>query len=310
VLLRTIDVASFACGATVSLSTTGSTPWGLAAGAGVGSAGQGYAGEGYGILWEEITQSGNQSLRRPVVVVLDPAGGVVQPPVPVAAAVPYPDFEERTPSLVWSGSTYLLATAFDRCGSPDPLCTSVTTVVTRLRPDGANSRVEVAATIPVSETDNVPRRPAIAHDDRGTLLVWAEGPRDATPSTIRGVALAADGTLAGPVQLLSTTAQPAGGVRVAATDLARVAVWAEDGDPGLPDEALGRSRLVFQILDESVGRHGDPVLLDSTRFSSHNVTPTVAIGRPRGLLHTWSARSQEGGREAAFIGLVGCDLPN
>jgi hypothetical protein len=305
-LFRTIALDSFTCGATVELSATGSTPWGLVAGAGV--AGPSYAGDGYGILWEEITQDGNASLRQPVVLVLDPAGGVVLGPVPVAAAVPYPDFAERTPSLAWSGGAYLLATAFDRCAAVDPLCAPQSVVVTRLVPDGTSSRVAIAATVPVVASGTLPQRPALAHDASGTAMVWTEGPADAAPTTVRAVALAVDGSLAGSVRLLDGAARPSGGLRMVATDLGRAVSWPEEGQTSLADHELGRSRVVLQLLDADLAPRGVPVRLDSPLVSSHNLAPTVALGYPRGLLHTWSARSRDGGREAAFIGLVRCDV--
>jgi hypothetical protein len=308
VLFRPVDLATFTCGATVQVSTTGSTPWGLVAGAGVGAAGQGYAGDGYGILWEEIEQDGNDSQRRPVVVVLDPAGGVALPAVPVAAAVPYPEYDERVPSLVWSGSAYLVATAFDRCAAAEPLCAPQSVVVTRLRPEGAASRLEIAATIPALAAGTVPLRPGLAHDAHGTLMVWAEGVPDATPPTIRVAALDAEGRLVGAPRLLEGAARPSGGIRLVATDLGRVVSWSEDGDAGVPDEALGRSRVVLQVLDGDLAPRGGPVRLDSPRYSSHNLVPTVALAYPLGLLHSWSARSLSGQREAAFIGLVRCEL--
>jgi hypothetical protein len=303
-LFRTIDLGTFTCGAVVELAATGSTPWGLVAGAGV--VGESYAGDGYGILWQEIAPDGNESLRQPVVLVLDPAGGVLQPPVPTAAAVPYPDFAERTPTLVWSGAAYLLATAFDRCAAVDPLCAPSSVVVTRLVPGGARGRLEITATLPVLAGGTVPQRPALAHDASGTVMVWAEGPAAAAPPTIRAVALAADGSLAGPVRLLDGAARPSGGVRLVATALGRAVSWPEEGDAGLAAEALGRSRVVLQLLDEAVAPRGVPVRLDSPLFSSHNLAPTVALDAPRGLLHTWSARSRAGGREAVFIGLARC----
>jgi hypothetical protein len=139
-------------------------------------------------------------------------------------------------------------------------------------------------------------------------MVWAEGVPDATPPTIRMAALDAEGGLAGAARLVDGAARPSGGVRLVATDLGRVVSWAEDGETSLPDEALGRSRIVLQVLGGDLALRGGPVRLDATLFSSHNLVPTVALAYPRGLLHSWSARSPGGQREAAFIGLVRCDL--
>ncbi|MBI5481997.1 MAG: hypothetical protein HY906_24290 [Deltaproteobacteria bacterium] len=120
--------------------------------------------------------------------------------------------------------------------------------------------------------------------------------------------LDAQGGLAGPVQLLPGSPRPSGGIRMAATGLGRAVVWPEEGDPALPDEALGRSRVAIQVLDAELAPRGAPVRLDATRFSSHNLVPTVALAYPRGLLHSWSARSRGGQRDAAFIGFVRCDV--
>jgi hypothetical protein len=258
------------------------------------------------VLWEEIVQDGNESLRQPVVLVLDPAGNVLLGPVPAAAAVPYPDYPERTPSLVWSGGAYLLATAFDRCAAVDPLCAPQSVVVTRLVPGGASSRLEVAATLAVLASGTVPQRPALAHDAAGTVMVWAEGPAEAAPPTIRAVPLAADGSLARPVRLLDGAARPSGGIRMTATALGYAVSWPEEGDPDLAPEAPGRSRVALQLLDVVGAPRGLPVRLESPLFSSHNLAPTVALDQPRGLLHTWSARRRDGGDEAAFIGLARC----
>jgi hypothetical protein len=88
-----------------------------------------------------------------------------------------------------------------------------------------------------------------------------------------------------------------------------VTSWVEEGEAKLPDDAPGRSRLVFAHR-ELDGSHAAPlVVVPTTRFGGYELEVALAaIDWPRGVLFAWTARSRLSPRNVTWLTRSDCWL--
>lgn len=275
---------------------TGEAVLALAAGAATNPGGE-YGGQGYGVVWRRVGgPSGNATY--PVAAVVDVAGTVVIGPHEVSPPSTYPG---RSPSIVWSGSTYLLATAAKECAAGDPPCVNDAVTISRLRPKAGVELVSALGAAP----GYVPARPTLSRQGDLVRVAWVERPElPGSPARVNLWTLATNGNpLVGGV-LLETDSDPQSRV-TSNTDAAFVAlVWAESGDPSLSHDQLGRSRIELRVQDDSGAVFG--AQLPSTLFHSYGPPFVVGRGALGSWLVVWGARSMTTGFDVTYAARVDC----
>jgi hypothetical protein len=284
---RPFDTNTWSPGPDVFVDPTGTVAYGFQPGRAVGPSGVDYSGDGYAIAWRGGFEDGSAE---PRVAVLDPTGAVVLGPLAAAAPQPYPG---RGSDIAWSGATYLVATSFDACGPGDPACAPGSVVVTRVRPIASEPGgvLEGASSIAILSPGTIPRRPVIASRDGLTWLAWSEGPPDddAAPRAVRLARLNTQGSVVGPVTVVSEDARPVAGLSLAVTSVGVVLMWGEITKPDLPPEIPGHSRLLVHHWSLDGESMGPPLEIPTTGFA-YNPTPSaVALAHPRGALVSWAA---------------------
>lgn len=294
-MFRTIDFDTWSPGSTADLTQNGDgeAVLALAPGASTGAFGAGYAGNGYGVVWRDVLGPSNDSTR-PVAAVLDAAGSVMIGPHEVSAASAYPG---RSPSLVWSGTTYLLATAVEN--------TSI--VISRIRPASGDavddSGIESVAVLEV--TPNwFAGRPALARDGDVVRIAWLErAPAGSDLARIVTATLATNGELVamGPEP---TAVAPESRVAVHARNGAMALAWVEVGDAALPDDTPGRSRIVVQF--ENPDGSSASAAIPSPLFHDYGAPNILGRGAPGTLLAVWGARSMKDGHDVTYAARLDC----
>jgi len=308
-MFRTIDVDSWSFHDAVDLSFDGGgSALSIAAGAATGVEGTGYAGNGYGLVWRMDDWNAPEATSYPVVAVLDETGTILLGPHAVAGGEDYPG---RSPSVAWSGNTYLLASSFAACAAGDALCAANSVVISRLRPASGDlyddSGVELVSTIPALSSDWMPRRAWIDSDGVDTFVAWSEGPSDTADNirTIRLARLDASGALletrvvAQDVALLQS-------VRMEVTPFGVAIVWAEEGNTQLTYNDVGRSRMAVSLSNRNLEPIGSITRFDTTQFGSYGWASGVSIDHPKGLLLTWPGYPTEGGMEVSWLARLDC----
>jgi hypothetical protein len=295
-LFRTVDIPSWSLGPLVQVSPVGWTPTGLAAGKGIPNTQSGqYEGDGYGMAWQRGTG------QAPFVAVLNAAGEVQAGPLSPSAGVPG-DFLES--SIAWSGSTYLIATRFEKCTAGDPLCKQRSVVVTRFRVAPGSNSIELASSFQPGTAGWLPGYPTLD----GVTMVWHERPESGDEARIVHVqALEQDGAPAGPDHVVNSNTHPLARPFIGSTPAGKVVGWAEEGEKSLSDDAFGRSVLWLQTFKPDLAfDDAAPVGLKISRYGSMGAPAVVPLENPRGVLVAWSARSMSSPRNAVFAQFLRC----
>jgi hypothetical protein len=297
---RVLDIPSWTPLEPVAVSFEGSTALALAPGRGTGPFGAGYQGDGYGIAWREYVDTMGEPLVRARAGVLDPSGALRLGPHTLGIEVPPPGY---TPALIWSGETYLLATAYRGCGGkqgcPAPLA------VERIRPASGDafddSGIELAWG---HEPAAPPSRPALERHGGRVWVAWAEGRTIDGPQRIVWRALDAQGQPADDVEHAQDVARPASRLELRAGDFGLGLGWMETKQGDWPAALPGASTLVVSQLHES-GTAVTSLVVPVTRHAG-GPPSFVPLARPRGLLATWSGRSATGESDVVHLALLRC----
>lgn len=292
---RTLDVGHWTMSEFVDLTSQSSEALGLAAGAGLGHP-SGYGGEGYGLLWRVEDYDTDTSM--PAVVVLDAAGQIVMGPHQVAAI----SSTKRTPAITWTGTTYLIATAFGACESGDLLCKEDSLVISRVRPPSGDavddSGVEVVHAFPAFMTDGAPRRPTMISQGGKTYVAWFEGvsgDAGTVPMAIRIAELGQDGTPVLEKVVVPASVFPLYSLSLSVLSPGVTIAWAEAGDPVVPSNQPGASRLRVLWLDAAFEAVTPEVAVDITEFQSWGSRAMVSLDWPRGAMLVWTGMAKDGG---------------
>lgn len=296
-MFRLWDVASWSPQAPVDIDAHGEAVLDTAPGAGVGAFGVGYGGDGYGVVWRDVLPGGGTASTAPLLAVLDAAGQRVLGPHAVAGHTDYPG---RSPSIVWSGAAYLLATSFITCPPGDMLCAPLSVVISRVRPASGDlvddSGIDLAAVLPAQTGTMSVGRASLSHHAGRTYVGWSEGDQGelGSPRRIFLAELSATGeVVAGPV-LIDETAPMRSRMTLRASELGVSATWAEDDDPSFADNAIGRSRVVTTHLDADLAMLSKRVTVAATRWDSYGAPMAVALTQPKSLFVVWSGRAEAG----------------
>lgn len=292
-----------------SLDVEGSTPVDLCAGRVViGST----EAPGFAIA-TQVGMGGNPpAQQQPIVTLLDGKGTLVQA-VPLIAPVDYPASD---PSLLWSGSAFLVASAHRSCDPFDPQCAENAITISRLQDDPENGLTFAPPTVVQPTEGRVPRRPAMAMLDH-VFIAWFESAEDDPDAPmiarVKWLDLLGGDTLdleavvteeAKPLEsLIGLTATPSG----------LLLSWAEDGDPALPDGAPGRSRLVvrrvithFENISPWLDVVEEPVYIDMTLYRSRAAPVGASLPSLDAAVFAWSGWNGELGYDSVYLGRVDC----
>jgi hypothetical protein len=308
-----IDVPTWAAAAPMALPIETDTPLSLCAGAGVDLASASYTGFGYALVTQESFGGNPPAEARPIVSVISDKGAVQVDSVPVSEPVPP---MAPSPTSLWTGETYLLATAFDVCAPADPLCAPAAVVVARLDLSGGTAHLVAESVLPALNVGTVPSRPALVKLGDWVYAAWSE--RDPSnpdlPRTVRVAQLDVLGAATvGMQSVLSESAMPIATLHMVATSFGLMVYWPEEGDLDLSDGALGRSRMIGYRIEPSldppapalVVKEG-PVAIDATRFAAYGAPASVSLADPPSAVVVWAGWSGEYGQETISMGRWDC----
>lgn len=310
-MFRAVDVPSWTPGPAVDLTQNGAgeAVLDLTPGAGTGPMNVGYAGNGYAVIWRDST-GGSANTTRPVAAVLDPKGQLLIGPHEVSPPADYPG---RSPVALWTGTTYLLATAIKTCPPGKSPCVPDSIVVTRIKPASGDlvddSGIELVHAISVPK-GYIAGRPSFAREGSLVYLTWAErvepvmsfSPRIRTTTLdINGNPLGGDKELplTPGVELLSR-------VTTHAANGALTVIWPEPGDSALPASTPGHSRLVVRRIDQNGTVLGTEI--PTPLFHDYGPAWLTSRGAPGSLLAVWGARSMTNGYDYTYAAKVDCAL--
>jgi hypothetical protein len=305
---QTFDLESWSASAPVdvSLEEGHEASLGLSPGRGVDLAGAGYAGNGYGVAfrtWRETEGT------LPQAAILNPEGSFQLGPFPAAPPGEYPG---RGASIVWTGTTYLVATSFIDCPEGwEGRCAPGAVGVLSIRPPiapGDPGGLELVSTIPVQRPGLNPLRPHMAERAGSVWLSWFEVD-PAVPGVAANVVLArvsGDGLLEWEApRVLATDAAYTASPSIAATAHGIIVMWGAPGDASLPPEAPGSTRLIVHHLDFDGVAVQAPLVTDTTSFAYYADLSAVGLAGPAGVLLAWSARGASL-RDEIFLGRLDC----
>lgn len=301
VAFRQLDFASWEGGPNVDLSFEGGGPIALGSGAGVGDFGVGHAGLGYAAVWRQSVDTGMGFFAQPQIAILDEQGSIQLGPHPLGPLVESPGV---SPSIAWSGESYLIATSWGSCQTPD--CPGELTLH-RFRPASGDeiddSGIDLVWSEDVPDTAN---RPVIASHEGRTWMAYVVGPdADDAPQMVVARELSGDGSRLGEPIVVDASTLPTGGLRLTAAPFGLVMMWATDGDdPSLTPEDVGYTQLQIRHLGFDGVEASPPLSVPATQYVSSGPTALAAVEAPRGIAFTWAGTG--GGPDVAYLGLLRC----
>jgi hypothetical protein len=280
----------------------------LALAAGAGTEGGAYQGDGYAVVWRSIV---GMSEAEPLVELLDRDGrpALGQGPFSYAGPSPYPGFST---SIVWSGQTYLTATAFSRPSCTDsPRCARAV-IVGSVRPSNGRDAGGVINTATFFGETGGPLNARIASYGGRTWVAWFEADPDVptTPRTLRLARVDPNGEAIGGAFTIAKDAHPVSRLTFLAAETGLTMAWIEDGAVGLSDDKPGRSHLalVHGTLDGTSFAPLPPLFI--TRFASYGIAPTLAaLESPHGVVVSYTARSRSSPMSPAWLTRFDCRAP-
>jgi hypothetical protein len=247
-----------------------------------------FGGTGYCIAWRNVGAPGIGPTQA-LVSVLDANGALVLGPAIADDGAIYPG---SYVALAWTGTEYLVAVSFRRCGVADPLCAPSTLLVATLVASGDGGAASLAPVVTFETLDptTYPGQPALAAFGDRVWLAWSEIP-DADggrpPRTIRAVALGPDGRPLGAPITVATSVPAISSLALSAGDPGVVLTWAESGDPTLAQNQPGSSRIAVHRLD-LVGAPVDAFSIDATFVDTLGPPTSIPLAYPHGALLLWA----------------------
>jgi hypothetical protein len=249
----------------------------------------------YAVAWRDINAPG-VGPAQPLVAVVDTTGAVTLGPLPAAAQE---DFPGRSPSIAWTGSSYVLATAFADCHRADPLCVADSVAVARLETGPAavvlaGSFAPLDPTSPPGTCATATLYPAPPSAPR-TWIAWSEGASGdaADVHTIRAARVDASGTPQGDPVTVATGAHPSTRLSLAASDLGLLVAWAEAGSGTTSENQAGSSNVVVVHLDADGHAVDAPFVIPATYVDAEGPPRVVTLATPHAALVTWGGRSTD-----------------
>jgi len=296
--LRLLDLARWEEGADVEVAPSGDAIYSFVAGGAVGSGGT-WDGDGYAVAWRDVGAPG-AGPARPFGALLDADGAVVRGPSPLAPGESYPG---RAPSIAWTGSSYLVATAYDDC-TDGSTCEPRSVVVASMiaSPDeGGGIELRPVTALPATDADAVPGSASIAWFGGTAWVVWTEGPSAdagaAGARTVRMAMLDGAGRLLGTPVVVAAGSHPRSRVALSAGDAGVLVTWAEDapgsdGGPSPSDLLPGASFVVVQRVGLDGSVDPSPLRIPSTLVDDYVPPSATAIASsPGSALVLWAGRS-------------------
>jgi hypothetical protein len=294
---RAIDPATWTPRDAVAIASKGGAVVSLAAGKSVGAGGASWEGDGYAVVWRDL-DAPNVGPVRPLVAILDASGAVVAGPAHLGGDEDYPG---RAPMVAWTGTSYVVATAFKDCPGLDDICVARSVLFGRLALDGGLHERRVAS-VGMLDPATLPGTAAMAAYGDRVYVAWTEGVvtdagDGATPSgprAIRYAALDANAKPIGDAVTLEPSAHPAGSIALSASDVGVLVTWAESGPPVMPITSPGASQVVVRRIghDGTVDR---ALRMAATAVDDYRPPRTAAIASPRGALLLWAGRNDTDG---------------
>lgn len=289
---RRWDIASWSPKDVVDISPGpgGESVLATAAGAGIGALGVGYGGQGYGVIWRD-TSTGTGNDATPVASILDTAGQTVLGPHPVAGKAEYPG---RSPSIVWSGSSYLIATACTSCAPGDALCAPYSVVISRVRPASGDlvddSGVDFVTSIPTAAGSTAIGRAVLATHEGRTYVAWSEGDSidPGEPRRVLVAELSAAGEVVSSPVMLEKDAPLQSRVTLLASPLGVSVTWVETIGPSVPPAEIGYSGIVTTHLSPDLEELSHRVTVPTTYWDTYGPPIAAALTNPKSLLLVWS----------------------
>lgn len=255
------------------------------------------AGQGFAVAWRRPADPNQPATR--AMAILDADATVVAGPHEVTPALDTPP----SPSLVWTGDSYLIANAYGPdCPMGETLCTPDAVTIHRYQPPVPDAEPIVAVTAISVRPGESARRAQLAHYDGNTILVWEE----TTPEKkdLRLVLLDPRGEPLGPpitVETLDVDDRWTVHTSDQGIAVAYLRIGDDDGPPGQPGAAF----LHVLALDEDGTLIGttSPVPITLPQGGS----PSIASlgGEPRSLAIAWSGLGPEG-LDVSFIARLRC----
>jgi hypothetical protein len=313
--LRLMDVARWEAGADVEVAPSGDAIYSFVAGGAVGAGGS-WEGQGYAVAWRDVGAPG-AGPARPFGALLDADGDLVRGPSPLASGENYPG---RAPSIAWTGSGYLVATAYDDCVDGSmcaPRSVVVATMVASAEPWGGISLRPVTA-LPATDEGSVPGTASIAWFGGIAWVAWTEGPAadagGAAARTVRLAALDGQGRLLGAPIVVAADSHPRTRVALSAGDAGVLVTWAEDAPgsgaaPNASDVLPGASFVVVQRVGLDGTVDSAPLRIPATRIDDYAPPTASAIASPRGALVLWAGRSTDPASfDVTYLARVDCGV--
>lgn len=291
VRFRTFDTSSWSPGPIVDVIVEHGTATCLVPGRGVAASGGAWEGEGYGATWRGpyVEDAGTQ----PYMAVLSAAGALQLGPFAAASPAPYPGRETQ---MIWSGSTYLVATSFDACASSEPFCVPDTTAVYALTPVAGGSvkdMMQLKTAIPILPSSLVPGAPHVAAYAGRVFVAWVEKAEadSGAPRAVRLAVLDAGGVLQGEVRTIAADAQPTHAIFLGASELGVVLFWPEEGDPSKQPQEVGYQVIRVHHLDDAGHPMQAPLEIETTGIDYYGGTFAATLANPRSILMSWAAKT-------------------
>jgi hypothetical protein len=299
---RRLDLAAWQPSGPVDLSFDGGSALALVAGAGVGDFGVGHQGTGYAVAWRMNVDTGGGFVAVPMVGILDDAGQVVLGPHPMGPLIDSPG---TSPAMVWSGSSYLMATSYGSCGPPQ--CPASIAIYRFLPATGDAFDDSTIELVWFFDVDGVARRPELAVHEGRVWLAYFAGEEDA-PQRLWLAPLDLEGEALGDPVMVEEDLEPLGGLRMTSAPFGVVLGWPEDGDVALEDAELGRSQMQLRHFDADGALASAPITLSTRRIANTGLGSLAALAQPRGLAVTWSGSDDDpsDGHDVAHLALTRC----
>jgi len=293
IAVRTVDVANNALGGVNQLEPGSFSVSSIVAGPSL-MGGQ-LGGPGFAVAWRRPADPNEPTTR--AMAILDADATMVGGPYDVTPALDSPP----SPSLIWTGESYLIANAYGaECPPGEPLCVADALTIHRYEPPVPDAEPIVAVTsIPVGEAA---RRPRLLHYGGRTLVLWEESVGDGRE--LRSAELDTLGNVVrGPLTLTELQSEDRWTAHASDQGIA-LAYLRPSGDDGPPDQPGAAHLHVFNVDAEgSILATVPPIPITLPQGAA----PSIASlgGEPRSLAIAWSGLGPDG-LDVTFLARLRC----
>ncbi len=256
------------------------------------------AGDGYALSYRSHPEGSD--LTHASVVLLDTSGQPVAGPWPHSSGE-HPGY---TPTLIWSGSRYLIATGYSDCTGPPDCPDKLTLERVRLptATDATGGLESVWGHSPAGST----KLPVLGSHHGETWMTWTEHEGlepEGIPRTLYLQQLAGDGTRLGEATNLADGVTSFRQSLVAAP-LGVVVAYAEKLDEQIDWYEVGHSHIVIHHRDADGQPRSEPTTIETTGQSGRPAL--VTVGSPRSVIVGWPTRGAHG-RDEIKAAVLHCE---